>query len=262
MTQAATAFNFILSALALIVLQLQQLTNLVASIQRLGGLTERLRQIEAQNIEAQDIQGTRIERREGEHIEIRNLTLMTPTQDSVLVRDLSVTVEPGRSLLIMGRSGIGKSSLLRAIAGLWNQGSGQIITPPRADLMFLPQRPYLIDGSLRQQLSYPASAEAFGDEPLVHALEQVNLAYLLERLTGLDADTAALKLSGGEQQRLAVARLLLRAPKYAILDEATSALDLKNENLLYRALLETGATMVSVGHRQSLMDYHPQVLEL
>ena len=129
--------------------------------------------------------------------------------------------------------------------------------------MFLPQRPYLILGSLRSQLLYPRTEGDIDEAELRHVLAQVNLADLPERVGGweaeLDWDDV---LSLGEQQRLAFARLLLVAPRYAILDEATSALDWQNEAALYEQLQSSGTTYISVGHRPSLVKYHTQVLEL
>eukprot|EP00966_Prymnesium_polylepis_P087866 2032822-Prymnesium_polylepis.2 len=169
----------------------------------------------------------------------------------------------------MGNSGTGKSSMLRALAGLWDRGSGEVFRPLTADTMFLPQRPYCTLGSLRQQLVYPQTVEEWSrgstDDSLLRALRTVQLARLAEGgVAGLDAvrDWSD-ELSLGEQQRLAFARVLVNKPKLALLDEATSALDLNNEAVMYGALAAIpGITYLSIGHRPSLLRFHSSRLRL
>jgi putative ATP-binding cassette transporter len=130
-------------------------------------------------------------------------------------------------------------------------------------MLFLPQRPYMLLSSLRSQLLYPHLDMKISDEELQALLERVNLPDLASRFGGLDAELDWAKvLSVGEQQRVAFARVLIAAPRYVILDEATSALDIANEDNLYKELAASGVTMVSVGHRPSILKYHAQVLEL
>ncbi|MFS0517042.1 ABC transporter ATP-binding protein/permease [Nostoc sp. UIC 10607] len=200
---------------------------------------------------------------EENHLAFENVTLQTPNYEQVIVEDLSLSVQPGEGLLIVGPSGRGKSSLLRAIAGLWNAGTGRLVRPPLEEVLFLPQRPYIILGTLREQLLYPNTSRQMTDAELKEVLQQVNLQNLLSRVDGFDTEVPWENiLSLGEQQRLAFARLIVTHPSFTILDEATSALDLENEGRLYQQLQETKTTFISVGHRESLFDYHQWVLEL
>ena len=181
------------------------------------------------------------------------------------VRNLTAadSLSLARLNLFYGLNGSGKSSLLRAIAGLWRSGSGTIYRPREDDILFLPQQPYLLLGTLRSQLLYPNHDRSVSDEELLDLLERVNLPDLAARFGGLDVEMDWHKvLSVGEQQRLGFARLLLTRPLFAILDEATSALDSTNEASLYRQLAETRTTLISVGHRSTILKYHKQVLEL
>jgi putative ATP-binding cassette transporter len=162
----------------------------------------------------------------------------------------------------VGDSGTGKTSLLRAIAGLWRSGAGRIVRPPLAQVMFLPQRPYMVLGSLREQLCYPHAGDVSG-ERLAEVLRLVQLESLPERIGGLDADVRWEDfLSLGEQQQIAFARLLLNRPAYAFLDEATSALDPGKERALYDSLEAARIRIVSVGDRLRLPRYHHRTLEL
>ncbi|MHC0061931.1 ABC transporter ATP-binding protein/permease [Nostoc sp. UIC 10890] len=200
---------------------------------------------------------------EENHLAFENVTLQTPNYEQVIVENLSLSVQPGEGLLIVGPSGRGKSSLLRAIAGLWNAGTGRLVRPPLEEVLFLPQRPYIILGTLREQLLYPNTSRQMTDAELKEVLQQVNLQNLLSRVDGFDTEVPWENiLSLGEQQRLAFARLIVTHPSFTILDEATSALDLENEGRLYQQLQETKTTFISVGHRESLFNYHQWVLEL
>ena len=205
----------------------------------------------------------KIETKTAEYLSINRMTLQTPDYQRILVTDLSLTLAPGQGLLVRGPSGCGKSSLLRAIVGLWESGTGTILRPPLEQMLFLPQKPYMVLGTLRDQLLYPNMDLKVDDLQLQQVLIQVNLPDLAQRHSGFNSEQNwAEVLSLGEQQRLIFARLLINKPSYAILDEATSALDAKNEQLLYQQLQASGMTFLSVGHRESLSNYHQSILEL
>lgn len=292
-TEAQGAFIQVFFSLNLIVARFQELTSFGAGINRLYTFAEGLGQVEdvqnqedsAADVATTDKAGAAKEPGIGEsqneaatvlaaecptitteisdRLAIANLTLFTPNYQQMLVEDLSVELSPGEGLLIRGPSGCGKSSLLRAIATLWNSGRGTLYRPEPEQMLFLPQRPYMILGTLRDQMRYPHLEAELEDDKLHHILETVNLPDLDHRFGGLDAqqDWSSV-LSLGEQQRLTFARLLLNQPKYAILDEATSALDLENEAALYQRLQATQTTFLSVGHRKTLVDYHQRILDL
>jgi putative ATP-binding cassette transporter len=259
-SEAQGAFIRVFFSLNLVVARFQQLTTFGAGINRLYTFAEFLEQTDA--TQASDEQ-PRIQTVEADRLAVEHLSLQTPNGKRTLVEDLSVELAAGQGLLVMGPSGCGKTSLLRAIAGLWDSGKGAIVRPEPDQILFLPQRPYMVLGTLRDQLLYPNTHLEVEEQDLKQVLEQVNLADLDERFGGFDAEQDwADVLSLGEQQRLTFARLLLNKPNYAILDEATSALDLGNEERLYQHLREKGTTFMSVGHRSTLANYHQSLLEL
>jgi putative ATP-binding cassette transporter len=178
------------------------------------------------------------------------------------VHELSFELAPHERLLIVGESGVGKTSVLRAMAGLWRTGRGRILRPPLSEILFLPQRPYLVLGSLRHQLCYPRASDV-SDAALESVLQRVGLADLPARVGGLDVEHKWKDLlSLGEQQKIAFARLLLDRPVCAFLDEATSALDTASEVMLYEQVVAAKINVVSTGTRPTLLGFHDVLLEL
>ncbi len=269
-TEAQGAFIRVFFSLNLIVARFQSLTTFGAGVERLFTFLECLEPPHLISNEPdcteqtqinQTVQTT-IETETADFLALENMTLQTPNRQRILVEDLSVKLLTGEGLLVRGPSGCGKSSLLRAIAGLWDAGTGKILRPPLDRILFLPQRPYMILGTLREQLLYPNMNGSVEDSQLQQILIQVNLPDLEQRHGGFNTEKNwAEVLSLGEQQRLIFARLLLNKPLYAILDEATSALDSKNEEHLYQQLRDSGMTFLSVGHRESLSAYHQSILD-
>ncbi len=196
-----------------------------------------------------------------EELVIDNVALSLPNGQP-LISASNATIKSGESLLISGPSGAGKSTLFRAIAGIWPFGDGRMRMPAGFRVLFLPQRPYLPLGTIRDVVSYPASPTEFSDEQIKEVLNAVGLPQLVDRIN--DHQHWSLQLSPGEQQRIAFARALLQKPAWLFLDEATSALDEAAEEKLYRLLKErlAGATIISIGHRPTLIAFHSRRLEL
>ncbi|MBD1917363.1 MULTISPECIES: ABC transporter ATP-binding protein/permease [Cyanophyceae] len=278
-SEAQGAFVRVFFSLNVVVARFSELTSFGAGIDRLYSFAEALNHLEPEAAAVEDSSATvdhptaEVSPDSSDHttiaietsasLALKQFTLQTPNYQRTLVENLSIDIPDKTGLLIVGPSGCGKSSLLRAIAGLWHSGSGTIYRPELDNILFLPQKPYMILGTLREQLLYPNTSQAVGDADLQTALEKVNLANLAERFGGFDAvEEWGDVLSLGEQQRLTFARILVSQPEFAILDEATSALDLANEAKLYDHLHHTGTTFVSVGHRESLVDYHQTTLAL
>lgn len=193
---------------------------------------------------------------QGSDLQVHNLGLDL-ADGRHLLTDADMTVEPGERVMLSGRSGSGKSTLLRAMGHLWPAGHGNIRLPA-ARYLFLPQKPYLPIGTLREALSYPQPGDTYAPERYAQVLETCRLPHLVGRLD--EANHWQRMLSPGEQQRLAFARALLYAPQWLYMDEATSAMDEEDEATLYQALIDEipGLSIVSVGHRSSLKRFHPR----
>jgi putative ATP-binding cassette transporter len=255
--QAGVAFGFVINALSIVVNDFQGLSVYAAVINRLGSFSEAVNRAHEPLSPGQLIQ-TKI----GPNLELSHVTILTPRREQVLVKDLSFKMEK-RSLLITGPSGSGKSSILRAIAGLWDSGTGTIIRPDLQNALFLPQRPYMVLGSLRSQLLYGVRCKGLLDRELIAVLEKVRLGEMFRRVGGLDAELDWPNVLGtGEQQRLSFARLLLIKPKVVFLDEATTAMDQSIEQVLYELLPNCVEQYVSTGDSASLAKHHDHILTL
>jgi putative ATP-binding cassette transporter len=190
-------------------------------------------------------------------IEAHDLTVALPN-GAVLMAGATLRAQPGDRVLLQGPSGSGKSTLFRTLAGIWPFANGAVARP--ADAMFIPQRPYFPNGPLRDALAYPLPPARYTDTQLSQALREAELPALVDQLDVADAWSQ--KLSGGEQQRLAIARVLLKKPKWVFADEATSALDEATERSVYQRLLalveSTQGAIISIAHRPGVAAFHTQ----
>jgi len=199
-------------------------------------------------------------------IKFENVPIVTPNGD-VLVKDLNFEVKAGMNCLISGPNGCGKSSLFRILGGLWPVYEGVVTRPNQNNLFYVPQRPYLPIGTLRDQVIYPDSYADFkkkglSDNDLLALMSIVQLGYVIQREGGWDSVSDWHDvLSGGEKQRIAMARLFYWQPQFAILDECTSAVSLDVEAELYNYCKRVGITLFTVSHRTTLYQYHEYLLK-
>jgi len=255
--QTASAFGTVQAAFSFFVTAYDTLADWKSVVDRLDGFDRSLTAVEA----AED-EGPKLAK--------------DPAADTLAIKDLVVRLPDGRALvevpklvltprepvLISGPSGSGKTSLFRALGGIWPFGSGGVHVPAGADLMILPQNAYMPLGSLRAALAYPGEAESVSAAAAHDALTAVGLGRFNDVI---DEETNwGNRLSGGEQQRVAVARALIARPDWLLLDEATSALDEKGQTDVYRLIAERlpETTVVSIGHRSSLIPLHRRFLRL
>ncbi|TCR65039.1 ABC transporter ATP-binding protein/permease [Bosea sp. BK604] len=258
MMQVAGAFDRVQTALSFIIDRYQSLASYLASIDRLTTFEAAIVQAQALPIGDRDIHHTLVP---GARLDVTGATLALP-DGRPIVRVDNLSLGDARSTLLIGPSGSGKSTLFRAIAGIWPFGAGKVEVPEGAHIMLLPQRPYLPQGTLRAALAYPATEDAYSDAEVKEAMAKVKLAHLADKLD--EVDLWGQRLSGGEQQRLAVARALLARPDWLFLDEATASLDEKLEGEIYDVIDRTlpNTKVVSIGHRSTLRQMHDEVVTM
>jgi len=252
--QTSQAFQQVQDALSFFVQSYKEIAAWRAVVERLAGFERTL-----ERVRLQAASGFRRVEGRASHLSVVGVDLYRP-DGQILVANVNVSLRRGDTVLLTGASGSGKSTLIRAIAGIWPFGRGEIRAARDARILFLPQRPYLPIGVLRDVVSYPMPAQGVDDGTLREALEVVGLTELAARLD--EAAHWAQRLSPGEQQRIAFARALVQKPEWLFLDEATSAVDEATEARLYRLMRERLAetTVFSIGHRTTLHAFHARRL--
>jgi putative ATP-binding cassette transporter len=254
--QTIGAFNQVQDALSFFVQSYKEIAAWRSVVERLAGFDRALERV---RLQAAAGGGVRHAEGTGTHLTVKGVDLHRPDGQPLLA-NVNLSVGRGDTVLLGGSSGAGKSTLIRAIAGIWPFGEGEIRGARDGRVLFLPQKPYLPIGTLREVVSYPMPATGVDDATLCETLEAVGLPQLAGRLE--ESGHWALQLSPGEQQRIAFARALVQRPEWLFLDEATSAVDEPTEARLYRLVRErlAGTTVFSVGHRATLRAFHARQL--
>ena len=256
--QISSAFGQVKDALSWFVDNYVNIAPWKASVDRLLTFRDSIDLAIAQQTTAS---GIRVEPSKNQVLEISNLDLGLPNGNTI-ARDVSATINPGERVLLTGPSGSGKSTLFRAIAGIWPFGRGTISSPQGKRVLFLPQKPYLPIGTLRDTVSYPGKPGDFSDVAIAEALRTCRLEQLVTRLD--ESQHWGQQLSPGEQQRLAFARALLHKPDWLFMDEATSALDGVTEQAMYELLPRKlpGTTVISIAHTPEVARFHTRTVKL
>jgi putative ATP-binding cassette transporter len=257
--QAASAFVIVQQAFSWLVDNYPKFADWTASAGRVASLIVSLDHLDR----AEKAGVGLIERNDCDRTALRLADLSVTLDDgTVVVNEAEVCIHPGEKVLVVGESGTGKSSLVRAIAGLWPWGGGKLEIQEGARMFLLPQRAYIPLGTLRRAVTYPKAVDEIPGDEVAEAMEQVGLSQLIERLD--DDGSWDQTLSGGEKQRIAFARLLVHKPDILIMDEATSALDPPSQEHLMKLIQKRlpKMTIISVGHRPELEAFHERKLVL
>lgn len=280
--QIFSAFTRVQDSLAIIVDNFKDLAGLIATSNRILGFTKAMQNVENKLAEKDKADIKLVWDSESEPglsgdalntlntldtldtfdtLVLENLSLKTP-KGHKLIENLNVSIKNGEKVLIMGRSGLGKSTILRAIAGYWNFGSGKIKLPKGQRIFIVPQRPYMPLGTLRQALYYPGIREDLSDEKLLEILTACRLEHLMPMLD--EQHDWSLQLSMGEQQRIIFARVIIHKPSWIMMDEPSASMDKETEKQVYTALEHylPESTIITIGHSPSLKAFHSRVLEL
>jgi len=255
----------------------KEITELAGYTSRVSSLLDVMEEVSAGRFEKKLVSSASIEENaavlqgrgkveESENIEFTDVPIVSPNGD-VLVKKLTFRIKPGDHLLIVGPNGCGKSSLFRILGGLWPVYGGSVKKPSFEDIFYIPQRPYLSRGTLRDQIIYPDTLYEFrakngSEDALRGILAILEIESVVDRPNGWDAvEEWRDVFSGGLQQRIAMARLFYHKPKYAILDECTSSVTLEMERKMYETAKGLGTTLMTVSHRRSLWKYHSMILQ-
>lgn len=258
MSQVAGAFGRVEAALSFFIDRYRLIARYKANVDRLTTFSEALHRARTLGTVRPRID---VVPASGKDLVVEDLSLKLPDGREI-VRAKTLSLKAGSSVLLTGPSGSGKSTLFRAIAGIWPYGQGGIDIPTSAKVLLLPQRPYVPTGTLKTAATYPATADTYSDEEVRAALKLARLAPFAYRID--EEENWGQRLSGGEQQRLAIARALLDKPDWLFLDEATSALDEKLEAEIYAMLREQlpNTSIISIGHRSTLISMHDSRIEM